>query len=202
MFLNANRQAFALVAVSLSVIFASASPAPAQRFLGYTHDKSSFSVIHVQSTTGWVPVRHGETKTIRVPSHRFSWLSGSSVEWTTAPWFTNLVVVSRSFGRDINWACYHEPAAAPAQVFLGRTIDRSSAHMIYVGSTDGWVPVRQGETKTIRVPSNRFLWYSDGSREWTTAPPGTNLVVVTRDSSRAILWDCYRDNGPRITLVP
>lgn len=85
--------------------------------------------------------------------------------------------------------------------YLGSTYDKSSYRTIYVQSYDGVVGISKGEIKRIIVPNNRFWWYSGSSREWTTAPTGTDTVIVFREkNTRNINWACYNDrtlNLPR-----
>ena len=84
-------------------------------------------------------------------------------------------------------------------MYLGSTYDKSGAAVIDVQSTSTPVAVAQGELKKIIIPNYRFWWLSYGSREWTTAPRGTNVVVVYRErGTRNINWACYKD--PTVTL--
>ncbi len=77
-------------------------------YLGTECDRSSDYVIEVESINGRVEVRKGETKWVRVRSHRFRWFSHGRTEWTTAHRNTTLVRVKRDYGRRITWDCYSE----------------------------------------------------------------------------------------------
>lgn len=89
--------------------------------------------------------------------------------------------------------------------FLSVEKDASSVTEIQVQSVEGVVPVRKGDFKKILVPSNRFFWYSGDTREWTTASPGTNVIMVYRKrTGRGILWFCYNDpkqNSSKLTYL-
>jgi hypothetical protein len=83
--------------------------------------------------------------------------------------------------------------------YLESEFDKSDEAMIRVQSVDGEVDVSKGEFTHIKVPSNRFWWYSGDSREWTTAAPGTNLVTVYRKrNNRDINWYCFQDPSIRV----
>lgn len=80
--------------------------------------------------------------------------------------------------------------------YLGSTYDKSSYNTIYVQSYDGVVPVTKGEIKKIVVPDNRFWWYGGSSREWVTAPIGTDTIIVFREkNTRNNNWACYNDKA-------
>ncbi len=77
--------------------------------------------------------------------------------------------------------------------FLGNEHDSCGHKRLIVQTTSGVVEIGKGESRAIPVPSHRFWWYCGGSREWTTAPAGTDTVVVYRASTgRDITWACYR----------
>jgi hypothetical protein len=81
-----------------------------------------------------------------------------------------------------------------ARQFLGNEHDKCGRSLTLVQDAAGVVEVRKGETKEVKVPSNRFWWYCLEDREWTTAPEGTNLVIVTRaPEGRDITWACYKE---------
>jgi len=80
------------------------------------------------------------------------------------------------------------------RIYLGTEIDRCGEYSLRVQSVNGTVEVHKGETKEVHVPSHRFWWYCADSKEWTTAPDSTNLVIVTRGyGDRKITWKCYRE---------
>jgi hypothetical protein len=80
------------------------------------------------------------------------------------------------------------------RIYLGTEIDRCGETSLRVQSVNGTVEVHKGETKEVQVPSKRFWWMCADSKEWTTAPDSTNLVIVTRGyGDRKITWKCYRE---------
>ena len=63
--------------------------------------------------------------------------------------------------------------------------------MLTVIGKDRRVPVRKGKSADVAVGS-AFRWFCGDSEESTSAPPGTNLVAVSRaPEGRQITWKSY-----------
>lgn len=169
-------------------------------YIGSTGERSDARSILVQSTSGAVSVTKGDRKRITLPDYRFWWYSGKSREWTTTPFRTNVAVVYRERdGRRMNWACYHDPSLSDPEVgftrtFLGNEHDKCSHKSLYVEDINRQrVRIAKGETREVKIRSRRFKWWCGGSKEWVTAPRGTNMVVVTRaPRGRSVTWACYK----------
>src|SRR5262249_39731546 len=83
--------------------------------------------------------------------------------------------------------------------YLDTERDKSGEPILRVQTLGGAEKVAKGDFKRIVVPSNRFWWYSGEAREWTTAPPGTNVITVYRKrEGRDILWFCFQE--PDVTV--
>ena len=92
---------------------------------------------------------------------------------------------------------------APARTYLGKEHDECGQPYLYVTAGEGpEVVVVWGSVGAVRVGNPRFSWlcpdrpredYHD--RDWTTAPDGTNFVIVKRApaGSRGIDWYCFRE---------
>jgi hypothetical protein len=93
------------------------------------------------------------------------------------------------------------------RVALGTETDRCSEAILLVQTNGQPAEVRKGQVQEIRVPDSRFWWNCGDIREWTTAPPGTNFVIVQRaPEGREITWHCFRDvqeglSGGRVLLT-
>jgi hypothetical protein len=77
--------------------------------------------------------------------------------------------------------------------YLGTEIDQCGEDLLTVPSAIGNVELHHGDTAAADVQTNRFSWFCASSQEFTTAPPGTNFVVVKRAlTDRQIIWDAYQ----------
>jgi hypothetical protein len=87
----------------------------------------------------------------------------------------------------------------PVRYYLSREVDRCSAGLLAVeGGPDsykGFYHLGKGQSAWVPLADRRFAWYCDTSKEWATAPQGTNLVHVYRSASddRKITWYCYKE---------
>lgn len=94
---------------------------------------------------------------------------------------------------------------APTRMYLGKEHDACKQPNLYVTAGEGpEVLVVWGSMGTVRVGNPRFSWLCpDGPREgyndrdWTTAPEGTNFVIVKRApaGSGGIDWYCFKEQS-------
>ena len=164
-------------------------------------DQCSAERLTVFGDGGFYFVGKGEEKWVPISHLSFHWLCGLSLESTTVPEGTNLLLVKRHpTTREISWLCYHSmvptrPYRQPDsnEIFLGTEIDQCSAIRLTVGGAQGKVVIVKGQ-KDVVVPvkDNRFDWWCGDSEEFTTAPALTNMVKVSREAQgRKITWKCY-----------
>ena len=173
----------------------SAVPANSLSYLGSTHEASNEAYLIVQTSTGSMTIGKGETKTIRLPRNMFWWYSGEAREWTTAPEGCNYVVMTRSAsGGAFSMACYRDKDDGTSLAYKGNTNDMCGEGYLGIVGLGQTVQIGKGQTKGLRVYSNRVEWICGSSREASTLPAGTNYVYVTRSASgRAFTWECYHD---------
>ena len=93
---------------------------------------------------------------------------------------------------------------APTRTYLGKEHDACRQPYLYVTAGEGpEVEVTWGSIGIVRVGNPRFSWLCPdrprnqyNTRDWTTAPAGTNFVVVKRDpasGSGGIDWYCFKE---------
>ncbi len=88
----------------------------------------------------------------------------------------------------------------PVRTYIGKEIDRCGEALLAVeggpGKYKGFYHVGKGKSAWVPVALPRFAWYCQTSKEWTTAPNGTNLVNVHRSggTDREIAWYCYNED--------
>ncbi len=77
---------------------------------------------------------------------------------------------------------------------LSTETDRCGSDVLRVQSVNGLVEIRKGQSREIFIPNRRFVWFCDRSKEFTTAPRGTNFIIARRASTgREITWECFKD---------
>jgi hypothetical protein len=75
---------------------------------------------------------------------------------------------------------------------LGTDIDQCGEDLLTVPSANGDVLLHHGDTAVADVQNNRFSWFCASSQEFTTAPDGTNFIVIKRAlTDRQIIWESY-----------
>lgn len=93
-------------------------------------------------------------------------------------------------------------ADKPAQRSLVETtLDRCSQSVISVDTPDGWIKVRNGETKCFWLDRDEWNWTCG---ELTTGDErsrcaGANYVIASKDpggAGRRITWRCYKAQRP------
>lgn len=96
---------------------------------------------------------------------------------------------------------------AQTRTYLGKEHDACRQPYLYVTAGEGpEVEVTWGSVGIVRVGNPRFSWLCPdrprnqyNTRDWTTAPTGTNLVIVKRDpasGSGGIDWYCFKEVRP------
>jgi hypothetical protein len=84
--------------------------------------------------------------------------------------------------------------AAEARTFLKTAHGKCSSELITVQTRTGMADVKQGQSRELHVPTNRFWWKCGKEQKWTTCPGGTTFVIVTRATAgRDISWACYSE---------
>jgi hypothetical protein len=77
--------------------------------------------------------------------------------------------------------------------YLGTVIDQCGEDVLTVPAAGGSVQLRHGETAAAEVGTSNFSWFCASSQEGTSAPAGTNFLVVKRAlTDRQIIWDSYQ----------
>jgi hypothetical protein len=81
-----------------------------------------------------------------------------------------------------------------ARTLLETTHGKCSRELIAVQTTTGMADVKQGQSRELHVPSNRFWWNCGKVQKWATCPYRTTFVVVTRAAAgRDIAWACHSE---------
>lgn len=178
-------------------------PPRPMRFLGNTHDACNDNTLTIQSWKGTVGIAKGKSAGFFVPGRTIWWYCGGAREETTLPEGANYVIVTRSNGGAFTWDYYkHNAPPTGSLAFQGNTHEASNEPVLLVQTSTGSISISKGETKVFHIPRNTFWWYSGVEREWTTAPTGCNLVVMTRAATGgALSFACYKDNSLTSRLV-
>jgi len=166
-------------------------------------DQCGESRLAVFGRGGFYTLAKGTDKWVPIDTTDLQWLCGTTRERTALPGLANLVKVVRSpSDRTIEWYAYSEAFGGKAaldkfvkpdadKLFLGTDIDQCGADVLTVIGKDRRVPVRKGKGADVAVGST-FRWFCGDSEESTSAPPGTNLVAVSRaPEGRQITWKSY-----------
>lgn len=86
-----------------------------------------------------------------------------------------------------------KPYGGTPLTFTGTVIEQCGRSILKLH--DSGVTIVRGGTAHGRVPNRKFRWDCGGSRESSTCPTGTTLVVAKRAlTDRQIIFDCYKDS--------